>query len=359
MVKPIRVLVIDDSALVREILCRLLSRDTDIEIIGTAVDPLHAIKKIKEQRPDVLTLDMEMPRMDGLTFLERLMSVYPMPVVVISSLTQLGSATAIRALELGAVDVVAKPVAGLNSGLEELFPEIVVKIKNAAAVNMDTLRSQARRERLQRRPGAEQLHVENKGKRPMVSSTDKIIAIGASTGGTVAVKQILKDLPANLPGILIVLHMPAGFTASYAQSLNGTCRMKVKEASDGELLAGGCTYIAPGGRHMLLEKNTGGYRLRLDNGPPVNRHRPSVDKTFLSVAGSASPNSLGVILTGMGDDGARGMKEMHDRGSLTIAQDEQSSVVFGMPKKAIALGAVDKVLPLNEIANNILSFVGV
>ena len=358
MVKPTRVLVIDDSALVREILCRLLSREKGIEVIGTAVDPLHAIKKIKEQRPDVLTLDMEMPRMDGLTFLERLMSVYPMPVVVISSLTQKGSATAIRALELGAVDVVAKPVAGLNSGLEDLFPEIVAKIKNAAAVNMDTLRSQARREKLQRRPGAEQISAENKGKRPMVSSTDKIIAIGASTGGTVAVKQILKDLPANLPGILVVLHMPAGFTASYAQSLNGACHMRVKEAADGEMLSGGCTYIAPGGRHMLLEKNAGGYRLRLDSSPPVNRHRPSVDKTFLAVAGSASPNSLGVILTGMGDDGARGLKEMHDRGSLTIAQDEQSSVVFGMPKKAIALGAVDKVLPLGEIANAILSFVG-
>ncbi len=357
--KTIRVLIVDDSALVREVLQRLFSQTKGFEVVGTAADPLQAVKKIKEYKPDVLTLDLEMPRMDGLTFLERLMSVYPLPVVVVSSLTRQGSTAAVRALELGAVDVVAKPTAGLSNGLKNLFPEIVAKIKNAAAVNMEMLRRQVKHDKLQRRSVTETIVASGniKDTIPLVRKADRVVAIGASTGGTVAVKQILLDLPANMPGILIVLHMPAGFTASYARSLDVVCRIQVKEATDGEPLSTGCAYVAPGGKHLLLEKNVKGFYLKLDSGSPVNRHKPSVDKTFFSVAGSASPGSMGIILTGMGYDGARGLKEMHDRGFLTLAQDEKSSIVFGMPQKAIALNAVDKVLPLHEIAAEIIRFV--
>ncbi len=356
--KPIKVLIVDDSALVRQVLTKIFSQDKNIEVIGTAIDPLFAIKKIKEHRPDVITLDLEMPRMDGLTFLERLMSVYPMPVLVISSLAKAGAAATIKALELGAVDFVTKPSAGLSGGLEEVGREILAKVKSAAAVNMDQVRRQVKRTRVDDRASRkEETPVEQVGKRPLVSSTDKIIAIGASTGGTVAVKNILRKLPANLPGILVVLHMPAGFTASYAESLNTISSLRVKEATDRESLVPGCVYVAAGGKHLELEKGIGGYIVRTNTSPPVNRHRPSVDKLFFSVAQNASPNSLGIILTGMGDDGARGLKEMHDKGSPTIAQNEESSIVFGMPRQAIELGATDRVLALDDISSAIVSFV--
>ena len=356
--KSIKVFVIDDSALVREILTKILSEDSELEVIGSAVDPLYAIKKIKEQKPDVITLDLEMPRMDGLIFLEKLMSVYPIPVVVISSLALKGSAATLKALELGAIDFVTKPSLGVGKGLEEIGNEIVQKVKNAANANLEELRRIARRNKIDRQhtPAEDSnpsLEV-NQGTRPLVSSTDKVVAIGASTGGTVAVKNILQRLPANMPGIIVVLHMPAGFTAQYAKGLNAYCKINVKEAEDGEPFLNGHAYIAPGGKHLLLTKNTKGYFLKIDNGPPVNRHKPSVDETFMSVAKNASPNSVGVILTGMGSDGAEGLKIMHDYGSRTIAQDEKSSIVFGMPKQAISLGAVDKILPLENIAEAIV-----
>lgn len=358
MGKPIKVLIVDDSALVRQILTKILSQDKGIEVIGTAIDPLFAIKKIKEQRPDVITLDLEMPRMDGLTFLERLMAVYPMPVLVISSLALAGAAATIKALELGAVDFVTKPAAGLSGGLEEVSREIIAKVKSAASVNMDQVRHQVKRMRVNERATRHaEPSLDTDAKRPLVSSTDKIIAIGASTGGTVAVKNIVSKLPANLPGILIVLHMPAGFTASYAESLNAISPLRVKEAAEQETLVPGSVYIAAGGRHMVLEKRSGGFVVRTDSSAPVNRHRPSVDKLFFSVAQNASPNSLGIILTGMGDDGARGLKEMHDKGSPTIAQNEESSIVFGMPRQAIELGAVDRVLALEDVSGAIVSFV--
>ncbi len=357
MARPVKVLIIDDSALVRHFLSRILSQDKDLKVVGTAADPLFAVKKIKEERPDVLTLDLEMPRMDGLTFLRKLMGVYPLPVVVISSLAIQGSSTTIKALELGAVDFVTKPSLGIRDGLQEIHREIIAKVKNAAGVNMELLQRQIGSGRV--KTGFRTWPVRAGGQpasQPVLNSGKKVIVIGASTGGTVAVRRILEELPAGMPGIMVVLHMPAGFTASYAQSLNDSCLLKVREASGGELLLPGDVYIAPGDRHLLLQKGPGGFYLQLDAGPPVNRHRPSVDKTCFSVARHSLPDSLGVLLTGMGEDGARGLKEMHDRGSPTIAQDEQSSIVFGMPRQAIALGAADLVLPLNKIAGAIVNF---
>ncbi len=356
--KPVKVLIVDDSALVREVLAGILSRDRGIAVIGTAVDPIQAVKKIKAQKPDVITLDLEMPRMDGLTFLERLMATYPLPVIVISSLAQKGSAATIKALELGAVDFVTKPAVGVKAGLKEMFPEITARVKNAASANLDVLKKHSRHKKMQQAVfSPKEPAVESLPEKTLVKSTDRIIAIGASTGGTVAVKSILTRLPANMPGIVVVLHMPPNFTASYAQSLDRNCRLKVKEAADGDQITTGSVHIAPGDKHMVIEKNAKGYYIKLNMDPPVNRHRPSVDKTFHSLAQHKAPNTMGIILTGMGDDGARGLKEMHDRGAFTVAQDEKTSVVFGMPRQAINLGGVERVLPLDDIAGTITSFV--
>lgn len=351
---PIKVLIIDDSALVRELLTRIFRQSKDFKVLGSAMDPIYAIQKIKKEKPDVITLDLQMPRMDGLTFLEKLMSVYPLPVVVISSLAKEGSDTTIKALELGAVDFVSKPELSLSSGLEEMSQEILSKVKNAASVNMNKLRRDARRSRASKQ---EEGKVVLKEKEPTVRNMNKIIAIGASTGGTVAVRTILQRLPANLPGILVVLHMPSGFTKSYAENLNSYCHLTVKEAESGDELRTGHAFIAPGGQHMVLKRNQRGYYLKLDRSPPYNHHRPSVDITFFSVVESAPGNSLGVILTGMGNDGAKGLKDLYESGSETIAQDEESSIIFGMPKSAISLGGVQKVLPLTDIADAIIDFV--
>jgi two-component system chemotaxis response regulator CheB len=349
--KKIKVLIIDDSALVRELLTRMLSKCSEIDVVGSTVDPIFAIKKMKELKPDVITLDLEMPRMDGLTFLRKLMAVIPTPVIIISSRAERGSDAALKALELGAVDVVLKPSTALQTALVSLEEEIIEKVKNAAKVNMVELRKQARKR------VTSVSHSEQKTLQVLrgISSTDKVITIGASTGGTVAIRTILEQLPANLPGILIVLHMPPGFTKSYAEGLNATCRMNVKEAVHGELYRTGFAYIAPGGKHMVLEKNEQkGYYITLDESPPVNRHRPSVDVIFSSVAKCAKHNSIGIILTGMGNDGSQGLKKMHDQGAYTIAQDEKTSIVHGMPKQAISIGAVEKVLPLLEIPKAII-----
>lgn len=343
-----RVLIIDDSALVRSLLTEIINREPDMEAIGAAPDPLAAREMIRSLNPDVLTLDVEMPKMDGLDFLERLMRLRPMPVVMVSTLTERGAEVTLRALELGAVDFVAKPRIGIASGMQELARDITDRIRAAAQA------------KLHRRAGAPQAPApEGQAKARPASysrlSTEKLIAIGASTGGTEAIREVLTRLPADCPAVLITQHMPPGFTRSFAQRLDSLCRITVSEAEDGERVLPGHAYIAPGGRHMRLARSGSNYVAAIDDGEPVNRHRPSVDVLFRSVAANAGPNALGVMLTGMGKDGAVAMLEMKRAGSFTIAQDEASCIVFGMPKEAIALGAVDEVLPVTRIAERLQS----
>ncbi|GIK84927.1 MAG: chemotaxis response regulator protein-glutamate methylesterase 1 [Betaproteobacteria bacterium] len=341
-----RVLIIDDSALVRSLLTEIINREPDMEAIGAAPDPLAAREMIRASNPDVLTLDVEMPKMDGLDFLERLMRLRPMPVVMVSTLTERGAEVTLRALELGAVDFVAKPRIGIASGMQELARDITDRIRAAAQA------------KLHRRAGAPQASApEGQAKARPASysrlSTEKLIAIGASTGGTEAIREVLTRLPADCPAVLITQHMPPGFTRSFAQRLDSLCRITVSEAEDGERVLPGHAYVAPGGRHMRLARSGSNYVVAIDDGEPVNRHRPSVDVLFRSVAANAGRNALGVMLTGMGKDGAVAMLEMKRAGSFTIAQDEASCVVFGMPKEAIALGAVDEVLPVTRIAERL------
>ena len=343
----IRVLIIDDSALVRSLLTGIINREPDMETIGAAPDPLVAREMIRALNPDVLTLDIEMPKMDGLDFLERLMRLRPTPVVMVSTLTERGAEVTLRALELGAVDFIAKPKLGIAAGLGALGHDICEKIRVAA------------RARMRRHIKAPALHVEGavlKPARPNFSrvSTEKLIVIGASTGGTEAIREVLQQLPADSPAVLITQHMPAGFTRSFAARLNGLCRITVSEAVDGERVLPGHAYIAPGDRHLRLAKSGANYQVAIDDGPPVNRHRPSVEVLFKSVAALAGPNALGIMLTGMGGDGARAMLEMKNAGSFNIAQDEATCIVFGMPKEAIACGGVDEILPLQKIAARLL-----
>jgi len=352
-----RVVIIDDSALVRNVLQTMLTSDPSIEVVGVAKDPIQAIKVIKETRPNVLTLDLEMPKMDGLTFLGKLMKIVPLPVIIISSKAERGSEATFRALELGAIDFVTKPSLSVGSGLEELKHEIIAKVKSACTVDREKLRKMYKVDSLPTRNSHEAHVPNNMVGTQSIKSTDKIIAIGGSTGGTVAVRTILQALPSNLPPILVVLHMPAGFTKSYADGLNRLCRMNVTEAVDGQTLKFGHAYIAAGGKHMLLDKNGYEFTLKLTDDSPYNRHRPSVDITFQSVADKAGANAVGVILTGMGADGARGLKQMYDEGAYTIAQDEKSSIVFGMPKQAIILGGVHEVVSLNTIADKIADYI--
>ena len=339
----IRVLIIDDSALVRSLLMEMINREPDLEAIGAAPDPLIAREMIRALSPDVLTLDIEMPKMDGLDFLERLMRLRPIPVVMVSTLTERGADATMRALELGAVDFIAKPRLGIAAGLGALAHDICEKIRIAARV------------RMRRHISAPLPVVADKPEKPKQAafsrvSTEKLIVIGASTGGTEAIREVLQQLPADSPAVLITQHMPAGFTRSFAARLNGLCRITVSEAVDGERVLPGHAYIAPGDHHLRLTKSGANYMVAIDASPPVNRHRPSVEVLFKSVAALAGPNALGVMLTGMGSDGARAMLEMKHAGSFNIAQDEATSIVFGMPREAIACGAVDEVLPLQKIA---------
>lgn len=347
----IRVLIVDDSALMRQILTELLSQDQEIEVIGAAPDPYIAREKIKALDPDVLTLDVEMPRMDGLTFLEKLMAGRPMPVVMVSSLTETGCQTTMRALELGAVDFFTKPKLDLRDGMEEQAKDLVAKVKGAACAKVRSLVRRGDRAGHLSQP----LVSASGATTAMLKTTDTVIAVGASTGGTEAIRELLEDLPPNTPPIVITQHMPEKFTKTFADRLNGLCRIAVKEAEDGDSVLPGHALIAPGSYHMTLVRSGARYAVRLNQEPPVNRHRPSVDVMFHSVARHAGANSVGVILTGMGGDGAAGLLEMKRAGAYTIAQDEESCVVFGMPKEAIKLGGVDKVLPLSQIPAAILT----
>jgi two-component system chemotaxis response regulator CheB len=339
----IRVLVVDDSALVRKILTEELSREPDITVVGTAVDPYVAREKILQLRPDVLTLDVEMPRMDGLTFLEKLMRHHPLPVVVVSSLTPKNSEAALRALSLGAVEVIAKPGSALS--IPEVARQLVRAVRAAAVARVTRLEPPL--PATARRPSTA-AHL------AAVRGSHAVVAIGASTGGTRAIEHVLTELPADAPGIVIVQHMPEGFTASFAARLDELCQIEVREAKDGDRLGTGLALLAPGNRHMLLERSGAHLQVRLKDGPPVHHSRPAVDVLFHSVARLAGRNAVGIVLTGMGADGAAGLLAMRQAGAHTIAQDEQSSVVFGMPKEAIRVGAAAEILPLDRVAAAVL-----
>ncbi len=339
----IRVLIVDDSAFVRKTLTKILSSDPEIEVIGAAADPYIARDMIVKNKPDVITLDVEMPRMDGLTFLKKLMVHFPIPVVMVSSLTQAGAEATLKALELGAVEIVAKPRVDLSHSLGDIHIELIDKVKAAAKTKVYALS----KKKLQQ--------IESKEKKGTIHfrTSNKIIAMGASTGGTEALKSVLTKLPSNAPGIVIVQHMPEHFTKTFADRLNQLCKIEVKEAKDGDTVRSGLALIAPGNYHMVLRRSGARYYVSVQSGPLVSRHRPSVDVLFKSVARAAGKNAIGVIMTGMGNDGAAGMKEMKDAGAFNIAQDEETCVVYGMPKEAVKIGAVDVIVPLHKIPEEI------
>ena len=340
-------MVVDDSALVRSLLAEIINREPDMECVGAAADPLLAREMIRELAPDVITLDVEMPRMDGIDFLGKLMRLRPMPVVMVSTLTERGAEVTMRALELGAIDFVAKPKIGVADGIRALASDIAEKIRIAAQAQVRRAPAAAATPSGERHAGPAPTAIGR-------LSTEKIIFIGASTGGTEATKALLMDMPSDSPAIMITQHMPPGFTSSYANRLDGLCRIAVKEAVNGERVLPGHAYIAPGGMHLSVERSGANYVARVQDGEPVNRHRPSVEVLFKSAARVAGPNALGVMLTGMGADGATAMKEMKDAGSFNLAQDEASCVVFGMPREAIACGATHETLPLGRIAGRLV-----
>ena len=354
MGKKIRVLVVDDSALVRQILVEIMKRTSDIEVVGTASDPFLARERIKELNPDVLTLDVEMPRMDGLTFLSNLMRLRPMPVVMVSSLTERGAETTFKALELGAVDFVSKPKVDVAGTLEDFGEEILSKIRMAAGARVVARSGGIAPVAPKHSADAIIPAAMGAATKKMLRTTDRIIAVGASTGGTEAIREFLMGMPADSPAIVIAQHIPAAFSAPFTRRMDTLCAMSVCEPHDGQYIMPGHVYIAPGGKHLLVERDGARYLCRLNDGPPVNRHCPSVDVLFRSVAQKVGPNAVGVILTGMGDDGARGLKEMRDAGAPTIAQDEATSVVWGMPGAAVKLGAVGEILPLNKVADAVM-----
>ena len=351
--KPVRVLIIDDSASVRQAMTAILGEDPDIQVIAAAADPVAAARYIQEEVPDVITLDVEMPRMDGVTFLRKLMSQRPIPVVMCSSLVEEGSETLLQALEAGAVDVILKPRMGVAEHLNEAKLMIRETVKGAAKARLGA-RRQVRAASPAQKLTADAVLPPPTG-RAMSRTTEMVVCIGASTGGTEALREVLEALPANSPGIVIVQHMPESFTRAFAKRLNGLCQVDVKEAEDGDTVMRGHVLIAPGGlRHTLLERQGARYVVSVKEGPLVSRHRPSVDVLFRSAARNAGSNAVGIIMTGMGDDGARGLLEMKQAGARTFAQDEATSVVFGMPKEAIARNAADKVIPLGNIARELL-----
>lgn len=352
--KKIKVLIVDDSAIVRQTLSAILEQDPEIEVMGTASDPFYAANKIKTEVPDVITLDIEMPRMDGLTFLKKIMSQHPIPVVIISSLTVTGTETAIRALEYGAVDIITKPQLDTKSFIEESKIRICDVVK-AAANSRVRRKVQVKEIAVQPKYSADAVipPVQSKS---MIQTTEIVVAVGASTGGTEAIKDFLTALPHDVPGIVIVQHMPEKFTKSFAERLNEICKISVKEAENGDSVIRGRALIAPGNFHMLLKRSGARYYVEVKDGPHVNRHRPAVDVLFRSTARYAGKNAVGIILTGMGDDGAKGLFEMKEAGAHTIAQDEASCVVFGMPKEAIKLNAADRIMPLDQIAQHLITF---
>ena len=353
MGKKIRVLVVDDSAVVRQTMQQILDSDPDIELLGPANDPFAAASRMKEEIPDVMTLDVEMPRMDGLTFLQKIMSQHPLPVLMCSSLTGKGTETALKALEYGAVDIITKPNVGTKQFLEESKIRICDAVKAAAQARLQ----KQPRPSISVAPKLTADAVLSKGSsksQAMIQTTEKIIVVGASTGGTEALRIFLETFPPDCPGIVIVQHMPEHFTATFAERLNELCKISVKEAANNDTVVRGRALIAPGSRHTLLKRSGARYYVEVKDGPLVSRHRPSVDVLFRSSARYAGKNCVGVILTGMGDDGARGMQEMKEAGAYNIAQDEATSVVYGMPKEAVSHGGVDKILPLQRICQEVL-----
>lgn len=356
--RRIKVLVVDDSASVREAMSALLSEDPDIEVVGTAADPYIAAKRLQSVVPDVITLDLEMPRMDGITFLTKLMSQHPLPVVVCSSLVSDGADAALRALDAGAVEVIAKPMVGTRQFLMESGIRIRDAVKAAAQAKLQVQRKRlaARASHpVERKLSADAILPPASRRSTHLATTDKVICIGASTGGTEALRTVLQALPADCPGIVVVQHMPEHFTRAFADRLNSLCAITVREAANGDPVLRGQALIAPGNRHTLLRRNGARYSVEVCDGPLVSRHRPSVDVLFRSAAHSAGPNALAALLTGMGDDGARGLLELFQTGAFTIAEDESSCVVYGMPKEAVKLGAVCECLPLTAIAPRLLS----
>ncbi len=357
-VRRVQVMIVDDSAVVRQALTEVLNADPGIEVLCAVADPLLAMERMKVRWPQVIVLDVEMPRMDGLTFLRKIMSERPTPVVICSTLTEAGAATTLEALAAGAVSIVTKPKLGLRRFIEDASADLATAVKAASHANVSRLKPVARPEpapALIPKFTADAI-LSPSGPKALQQTTERIIAIGTSTGGTQALEQVLTRLPRVSPGIAVVQHMPEKFTAAFASRLNSLCEIEVREAKHGDRLLPGQALIAPGGKHMMLKRSGAYYYMDVIDGPLVNRHRPSVDVLFRSAAKCAGPNALGIIMTGMGDDGARGLKEMRDAGASTIAQDEASCVVFGMPKEAIRMGGAQRVQPLHDLPRCMLDF---
>ncbi|MEW6067598.1 MAG: chemotaxis response regulator protein-glutamate methylesterase [Nitrospirota bacterium] len=354
MKKTIKVLIVDDSATVRQTMKKILESDPQIEVIGTAGDPFIAVKKMQNEVPDVIVLDVQMPRMDGITFLQKIMSQHPIPVVICSSLTVESSTLAIKALQYGAVDIIQKPSIGTKQFLEESKVLICDAVKAASRVMRENIRS-SEVYKIEPKLDADSI-LAKANQHAMMVTTEKVVVVGASTGGTEALRFFLSEMPLDSPGIVVVQHMPENFTKAFANRLDNVCKISVKEAENGDPVLKGQALIAPGNRHILLKRSGTRYYVEVRDGPLVCRHRPSVDVLFRSASRYGGKNAIGVIMTGMGDDGARGMKEMKDAGSKTIAQDEQSCVVFGMPHEAIKLGGVDKVISLEAIPREVIRF---
>ena len=356
MPDKIKVIIVDDSALVRQVLTKIFETSSDIEVVGVARDPLDARDKIKKLNPDVITLDVEMPKMDGLTFLRNLMRLRPMPVVMISTLTESGADVTLEALEIGAIDYVAKPKIDVQESLEEYANEIIEKVIIASKAKPREYK-QERVKKLNVDPKLDaDAVIDRKSGNLKFKTTDKIVAIGASTGGTEAITEVLTGLPANAPGIVISQHIPPAFSLSFTERLNRMCQMTVVEPRDGQKILPGHVYVAPGDKHLIVERSGANYICKLNDGPPVNRHKPSVDVMFRSVAQSVGPNAMGIMLTGMGADGAKGMLEMKEQGAYNVSQDEASCVVWGMPGAAVKIGAVDKEFSLSKIGQEILRY---